>query len=309
MNYYNEFDPYAAQWLRNLMSGGLIPSGFVDERSIEDVQPDDLKEFAQCHFFAGIGGWSRALQLAGWPNDRPVWTGSCPCQPFSAAGKRKGSDDERHLWPAWFHLIEQSRPGVVFGEQVASKDGLNWLDLVQLDLEASGYANWATDFCAAGGGAPHIRQRLWFVGERLADANGRERDGKSISEECVHNGQTPRREQSDGVAPTGGASRGLANANSPDENERTSSGQQQFHDLDNGGVENRASDPSHGGWRSVDWLRCRDDKWRPVEPGTFPLANGVPRRMDKLRAYGNAIVPQIAAHVIGAYLDAKEEAA
>ena len=90
MNYYNEFDPYAAQWLRNLIAAGHLPAGEVDERSIVDVQPNDLDGYRQCHFFAGIGGWSLAARLAGWPDDRELWTGSCPCQPFSAAGKGLG---------------------------------------------------------------------------------------------------------------------------------------------------------------------------------------------------------------------------
>jgi len=138
--YYNEFEPYAAEWLRKLIKQGLIADGEVDSRSIVDVRPDDLRSFTQCHFFAGIGVWSYALRLAGWPDDRPVWTGSCPCQPFSAAGQGKGFDDERHLWPAFHMLINECRPPVVFGEQVASKDGLGWLDAVHADLEASGYA-------------------------------------------------------------------------------------------------------------------------------------------------------------------------
>ncbi|HDU8612199.1 TPA: DNA cytosine methyltransferase, partial [Morganella morganii] len=129
--YYNEIEPFAAQWLRNLIAAGHIAPGVVDERSIEDVTPDDLRGFTQCHFFAGVGVWSLALRRAGWPDNKPVWTGSCPCQPFSAAGKGNGFADERHLWPAFFHLISECKPGVIFGEQVASKDGLGWLDLVQ----------------------------------------------------------------------------------------------------------------------------------------------------------------------------------
>src|SRR5690242_15057774 len=176
--YYNEIDPYAAQWLRNLIQAGQIAPGDVDERSIVDVRADDLRGYTQCHFFAGIGGWSYALRLAGWPDDRPVWTGSCPCQPFSAAGKRAGFDDTRHLWPAWFRLIRECAPPVVFGEQVASKDGVAWLDTVSTDLEAAGYAFGAADIPAAGVTAPHIRQRLFFVADgpsRHEAAHGRAR--------------------------------------------------------------------------------------------------------------------------------------
>jgi DNA (cytosine-5)-methyltransferase 1 len=161
--YYNEIDPFAAQWLRNLIAAGHIAAGDVDERSIVDVAPSELAGYTQCHFFAGIGVWSHALRLAGWSDDRSVWTGSCPCQPFSAAGKGAGFDDERHLWPAFHHLIEQCRPATVLGEQVASPDGLAWIDLVQTDLENSGYASAAVDLCAAGVGAPHIRQRLYWT--------------------------------------------------------------------------------------------------------------------------------------------------
>ncbi len=151
--YYNEFDPSAAAWLRELIARGLIADGDVDERSIVDVQADDLVGYIQCHFFAGIAGWSYALRLAGWPDDRPVWTGSCPCQPFSNAGKRKGTDDERHLWPEFARLIGHAKPEYVFGEQVASAAGRDWLSAVRIDLEALGYAVGAADLCAAGVGA------------------------------------------------------------------------------------------------------------------------------------------------------------
>jgi DNA (cytosine-5)-methyltransferase 1 len=172
--YYNEFDPKAAAWLRELIRRNLIAPGDVDERSILEVRAADLRGYRQCHFFAGIGGWSYALRLAGWSDERPVWTGSCPCQPFSAAGKREGFADERHLWPVWFGLLAECGPDVVFGEQVSPKRALPWFDLVSTDLESAGYAVGALDTCAAGVGAPHIRQRLYFVADTGgAGANGR----------------------------------------------------------------------------------------------------------------------------------------
>jgi len=163
MVFYNEFDKKAAAWLRELIAAGLIADGVVDERSITDVQPRDLKGFTQCHFFAGVGGWPRALRLAGWPDDRPVWTGSCPCQPFSSAGKGLGYADPRHLWPAFRRLINRCRPEQIFGEQVASKAGRDWLSGVRANSETMGYAFWAADICSASVGAPNIRQRLYWM--------------------------------------------------------------------------------------------------------------------------------------------------
>ena len=301
MVYYNEIDPYAAQWLRNLIAAGHIASGVVDERSICDVDSADLADFTQCHFFAGIGVWSLALRRAGWPDDRPVWTGSCPCQPFSAAGKRDGFSDERHLWPHLFRLIAQRRPPVVFGEQVASRDGLEWLDLVQADLEGADYASAAVDICAAGVGAPHIRQRLYWA----ADADDARLEGRFAvrqrADECA-------------AGPHGMAD-GLADAESQrkaaNELRRDSGERQQLegagarrNSCDDGRdvAQQPAAGPTNGHWADADWLHCRDGKWRPVEPGTFPLAHGATARVGRLRAYGNAIVPQVAEAVIRAYM-------
>ena len=160
--YYNEFDPFAAAWLRELIKSGFIPEGDVDERSIVDVSPDDLKGYTQCHFFAGIGGWALAARLAGIPDDFPLWTGSCPCQSFSTAGQKKGFDDERHLWPIFFKLIEARKPPIVAGEQVEAAIRFGWLDLVAGDLQRCGYAFGAAVLPAASIGAPHIRKRLYF---------------------------------------------------------------------------------------------------------------------------------------------------
>lgn len=168
MNFYNEHDPKAAAWLRELIRLELIPAGDVDERSITEIKPHELNGYTQCHFFAGIGGWSLALQLAGIPSTRPLWTGSCPCQPFSAAGKGLAQADERHLWPAFFNLIRECRPERVFGEQVASAIGKGWLDGISADLGEEGYACGSAVLGAHSVGAPHQRQRLYW----MAYANG-----------------------------------------------------------------------------------------------------------------------------------------
>ena len=298
--YYNESDPYAAQWLRNLIEAGHIAPGIVDERSITAVRAAELAGFDQCHFFAGIGVWSYSLRLAGWPDDRPVWTGSCPCQPFSSAGKRAGHEDERHLWPAWARLIRERRPVACFGEQVASADGYAWLDLVLADLEACGYAVGAVDFPAAGAGAPHIRQRLWFFGA-LADADADRQHSRSAGD--VQGEEGARREDGDEPARCGCAGL-LADA------ERARLEARAEEDLFGARRHGQGRQPGESGerrmrellefWSDVQWLACRDGKYRPIEPGTFPLAHGAAARVGRLRAYGNALQAQAAAAFITA---------
>lgn len=178
MNYYNENDPNAAAWLLGLMEDGLIPQGHVDARSIEEVRPADLVGYTQCHFFAGIGGWPFALRLAGWPEDRPVWTASCPCQPFSNSGKRQGESDSRHLWPVFARLVDLCKPPDIFGEQVASSLGRIWLSRVRSDLEGMAYGVGAADLCSASVGSPNIRQRLYWMS--VSERRATERSGHEV---------------------------------------------------------------------------------------------------------------------------------
>lgn len=337
--YYNEFEPYAAAWLRNLIAKGLIADGVVDDRSIRDVRPDDLRGFTQCHFFAGIGMWSHALRLAGWADDRPVWTGSCPCQPFSAAGKRKGAEDERHLWPEFARLIGECRPEHVLGEQVASADGRHWLAGVSVDLERMGYSTGAADLCAAGIAAPHIRQRLYWGG-RLADSDGGapQRFGEpgelscaaSKAESCGSERQRRGHAafgHSEGSGWLGRADdtrlerRGLGSverggecATRPPSAQRSqvglvnpSSQRRREGRAEHVVSEWREPSASFGGvsapWGD-DWIAGPDGKARRVKPGIQLLAHGVPARVAKLRAIGNAIVPQVAAQFIEAWKEA-----
>ena len=320
--YYNEIDPFAAQWLRNLIAGGHIAPGEVDERSIEDVTPDDLRGFTQCHFFAGIGVWSHSLRLAGWPDDKPVWTGSCPCQPFSAAGKGDGFADERHLWPHFFHLISERRPQHVFGEQVASGNANTWFDLVQADLEGVGYAFGLVPFTSAGIGAPHIRERAYWVAESageqhqkllpgLEKGNGKEggwSPAKSTGlcsaggmgdtnltrlEGLFWNDGAARRERETGPTAAPGVHDGLANTDNEQHSiaicgcghEYVSTGRQQDPAAFAGLRGDYRALEVNGFWRDADWLLCRDGKWRPVESGTFPLVDGAAARLGRVEPW------------------------
>lgn len=252
--YYNEFDPYAAQWLRNLIAAGQIAAGDVDDRSIVDVSADDLKGYTQCHFFAGIGGWSIALRLAGWADERPVWTGSCPCQPFSvgsvAHGGAKGQGDERHLWPHFFALIRERAPSVVFGEQVADAIGWGWLDEAAWDLESEGYACASTVLRASGFNARHHRKRLYW----LANASGEGRQG--------------------------------------------------HHQIDGVSVAEASPLPIYGD-PLADAGRALDGDYSDLLP-----CDGLSVQVERLatKGYGNAIVPQVAAEVIAAFLDCEAAA-
>lgn len=288
--YYNDSEPFVCDWLENLIREKLLPDGVVDRRPIQEVQPSDVQAFTQCHFFAGIGGWAYALQLAGW-GDRPVWTGSCPCQPFSAAGKQEGHDDVRHLWPIWHDLIAERQPATVFGEQVSSTLGRSWLAAVRADLEALGYAVGGADLCAASVGAPHIRQRLYFVADDeqsgLERHAGHERDGHE-----------PGREHALAAGPVGegGESGELAHAADAYRGERRDASRSA-----------NSGHPVGAGWSGCIQIPCRDGKVRPIpaEPGLFPLvdAGSIRNRVALLRGAGNAIVPQVAAAFVSAYLE------
>jgi DNA (cytosine-5)-methyltransferase 1 len=335
--FYNEWERYPAAWIRNLIAAGHVADGIVDERSIVELRATDLAA-TQCHFFAGIGGWSYALRLAGWPDDRPVWTASCPCQPFSIAGKGRGTDDERHLWPVVFELVRECRPPILFGEQVASPTGRAWFDAVSADLESAGYAVGAANLCAAGVGAPHIRQRLYFVAVADADHAGPQ-------------GRGERRDGGDEWAAGAGGVVGDSGWLADSDNERREgfgSPRERLAEAAWGSAASRLGDADRHGagrvtggragtqaagdragrvdghdghdadapsaWSDAEWIACTDGKSRPAQPGSFPLVAGVSTRLGRdgavetrnrkgeLAGYGNAINAPLAATFIRAVM-------
>jgi len=300
--YYNEFDPKAAAWLRELISDGLIAQGEVNERSIIEVHPNDLTDFEQCHFFAGIGGWSYALRLAQYPDNKPVWTASLPCQPFSTAGKGLGKKDERHLLPHFLELVAKCKPDTIFGEQVERAIGHGWLDDLQATMEAEGYA---VGHCVLGAhsiGAAHIRQRLYWVADYCGERLEKQSSERGISSDKNGDGA---RQNTPGSGWMAHDSKQRALRESSEQCKET--GRQKGYNV-------------HQSIRRsevYDWLYCRDGKYRPIESGLKPLVDGVPRgmvhssdprntqeaRAIRLKGYGNAIVPQLASEFISAFME------
>lgn len=321
--YYNENDPAAAHVLRHLIAENVIAPGDVDDRSIKEVHPNDVEGYTQCHWFAGGGLWSVAARMAGWPDDRPLWTASCPCQPFSAAGKRAGTDDPRHLWPDLYRILRVRRPVVVVGEQVAGKAGYDWFDGVSADLEKETYASRAVDFPSCSIDTPHQRNREFWIaladyesGKRwsglrqveaqqdrhiIADRNG---NGPLASCKSEHRRRQQQERQAQGRTLVGrpvAGERLSPDADQPQFQEQPSTGQQPVYEPDAPELRRNGSY-----WSDAKWIECHDGKTRRTKPGIRFLVDGLPGRVDLWRIGGNAIVPQAAAEVIGALMDLDE---
>ena len=337
--YANEIDPIACAALRHC---GI--ASIVDERSIKLVGPDDVRPFRRAHFFAGAGLWEVACRLAGWPDDLPLWTASCPCQPFSVAGKGLGADDARHLWPDLFRLIDACRPACIVGEQVAGKAGDAWLDGVCADLEGIGYAVRAVEVPASAVDSPQKRSRNWWVAVGNAASHG-QRPGPIKQREDIGGrvelvGAESRLDTIDGAnfGPMASANGGDASAerlqrcgeqrfqpqagNDPwtaRDGQRaegpmgSSNGEglaiRSLAEDERGAVWNEGTPPGAANagsfWRDAEWLQCADRKARRTKPGLRLLVDGMAGRTDLWRLAGNSIVPHVAAEVLKAILEAE----
>lgn len=323
--YYNEIDPEAVAVLNELVTAGVIAPGDVDSRSIKEVTSHDIAGYTQCHFFAGAGLWSVGARLAGWPDDRPLWSGSCPCQGESLAGKRLGADDPRHLWPDFHRLIRAERPPIVVGEQVAAAAGTHWLDGVCADLAVEGYAARAVDIPACAIDAPHQRNRLYWIA--MADAQ-EQRGGAGLREGGAlgHGAIIADRDGCDLVlADTESFSGGREQPERRSEG-RTFDGRpdaqravgdaigsrlegQRGHGHDGAGWSEShrpatSTDGRNGSWfADAEWIQCHDGKARRAKPGTPMLVDGMVGRASVWRLAGNSILPQLAAEVLASILD------
>ena len=259
--------------------------------------------------FSGIGGLDLGLERAGWfcvgqveidpfcqrvlakhwpdvprwgdirevnPDDLPradLIAGGFPCQPVSSAGKRLAQADERWLWPEMARIIRHLRPAWVLVENVPGLLARGMGDVLG-DLAASGYdAEWDC-IPAAAVGAPHLRDRVWIVAypDRRPLEQGRRRRGAAEAGELAHaNGQGQLQQ----------------NREFSQERRWAGNGSEPLADPDG---------PRRGPWGGLGWPRptAERDGWWAVEPDVGRVAHGVPARLDRLGALGNAVVPQVA---------------
>ena len=303
MNFYNDIDPNVCAWTQELVRAGLIPPGDVVCKPIQEIRPDELKNYDQCHFFNGISGWALAAQLAGIESRRSIWFASCPCQPFSRAGKGLAQADELHLWPDFMRLVRECRPDRIIGEQVASAIGFGWLDGISADLEAEGYACGSVVLGAHSIGAPHKRQRLYWVAndqgegrtrvesECPAGFEQRSRVGNGGATDALGNSQQPGLEghtwngdggHQPGRQPAGEAGSAVSVGNA--------AGDKQRRNRQSGESIGRSS-PNRGSsaWSDFRIIHCRDGKGRriPNAQSVFQqLVDVAPAYLDTMRNLG-----------------------
>jgi DNA (cytosine-5)-methyltransferase 1 len=332
---YNEIDQNAVAVLREFVACGLIAPGDVDGRSIKEVTADDIRGYTQCHFFAGAGLWSVAARIAGWSDSRPLWTASCPCQPFSGAGKQAGADDPRHLWPDLYRIIRTARDAgqpipVIVGEQVAGSLGYDWFDGVRTDLAREEIAARTIDIPACAVDAPHERNRLWWCavantkeqrggtglreigpighGPVIADSHGRDlvlADAESIGRGREQPQRGPQGRAPDGLADAVG---GLAYADILELQRQPPARQQRIHEQDAGAGPGHNSFGRNGSfWADAEWIACHDGKARRAKPEISMLVDGMVGRIDLWRLAGNSIVPWLAAEVLASIIEAEED--
>lgn len=207
--------------------------------------------------------------------------------------KGKAEDDPRHLWPHWFRLIREQRPERIFGEQVANGVGKGWWDVVSTELEAEAYTVGAVVLGAHSVGAPHLRQRIWWV----ADSQGA-RDDAEASRRAWRDASQSRLSRPS-VADANHMRKLQSQGSEPHKRGRSRNG-----GATGDATGSRLSDrPVIAVGESAPQSEPERPDWWATEPAVGRLAHGIRGRVGRLRGYGNAIVPQVAASFVSAYLE------
>lgn len=241
-----------------------------------------------------------------------IITGGYPCQPFSVAGRKKGEEDPRHVWPEMFRLVQELRPTWVIGENVGGHIKLG-LDTVLENLESEGYSARTFSISASSIGANHKRERVWIIAN-LADSQRLGRtEGTKKSEELT-------REESSDQSDNRSEGRIQSKPSQVMADSNTGHGEQQNQEVcSRGNASNSSSEDvadSEGSNRNEHEINREHGKassqeifgngssisgvsaWWSVEPDVGRVAHGVPNRVDRLKCLGNSVVPQIP-YVIG----------
>jgi len=204
-------------------------------------------------------------------NNIDIITGGYPCQPFSVAGRKKGEQDPRHLWPEYFRLVKELRPTWVIGENVSGhiKQGL---DTVLENLESEGYSTRTFSISASSIGANHKRERVWILAH----------SGRSLRE-----GTELGRENENEI--------GKENANQFERSSSTS--QSNVADSERERLQRSEQYETHTRETSTQFptaeqIEATGLHWA-IEPDVGRVAHGIPNRMDRLKSLGNSLVPQI----------------
>ena len=247
---------------------------------IETVAFCEIEPFAHRVLRKNFPGVPIIKDVRDFPADefqRPfILTGGYPCQPFSQAGKRRGEEDDRHLWPAMFEIIRSCRPDWVLAENVAGHVSMG-LDEVLSDLESEGYTTQPLIIPACAVDAPHRRDRVWIMAHAKSKRN-RGNAREIISEETkLQRGEIKFQSRD----PIECSSKDVADSNRRRRKECESEKQSfPYPSIESESV---------GGF----WI---------AEPDVGRVAHGIPSRVDRLRGLGNAIVPQVAFEIINAMI-------
>jgi len=206
-----------------------------------------------------------------------ILTAGYPCQPFSVAGKQRGVEDDRHIWPYILRIVAHKRPTWCVFENVHGHIALG-LDQVLLDLEAEGYSTRTFIVPACGVNAPHRRDRLWIVAYTVSSR------GETRHSDRLGNDHGSRRNQ------------GQSKGSSSKINVAYTSNEGSQGRLSGRSDSERQSLMGHSGRGSSAYGQSGEDWWA-VEPNIRRVAHGIPRRVDRLKGLGNAIVPRIAMNI------------
>jgi DNA (cytosine-5)-methyltransferase 1 len=200
-----------------------------------------------------------------------IITGGYPCQPFSVAGRKKGEEDPRHLWPEYFRLVKELRPTWVIGENVSGHLKLG-LDTVITDLESEGYSVRPFSISASSIGANHQRERIWVLAHSRCSRGPRaEQRGENENETRKENANQFERSSSTSKSD-------VANT----ESERLQRSEQ--YETHTGKTETQFAASQSFETTGLHWA---------VEPNVGRVAHGVPKRVDRLKSLGNSLIPQI----------------